>query len=256
MFDEILRRVRLFSDLEDRELRRLAGDFSEILLPAGHRIFRHGDPADAFYIIRDGAVALYTDRTGQPLHLQARLGPGDFFGEVGLFDTAQRSSSARTGDTSRLLMIPKDELLAFLEDHPDVAIKMQIAAARRHTQNVSVALDLGQRQEVRIRLGQEIEMEPQEGKPRKVWIENLSLGGLCLRGAPSAWERHWTVRFTLRLEELVLPVTGRIAWRQEETVGIAFLRGDDQHDERVQLLLRRLLGRLSPSPGASPPEAD
>lgn len=245
MFDKILRQVRLFSDLEDSELQRLAGEFSEVLLPAGHRIFRHGDPADAFYIVRDGSVALYTDRTGQPLQLQARLGPGEFFGEVGLFDTAQRSSSARTGDTSRLLMIPKDELLAFLDDHPEVAIKLQIAAARRHTQNVSVALDLGQRQEVRIRLGQEIEMEPQEGKPLPVWIENLSLGGLCLRGGPSVWERHWTVRFTLRLEDLILPVTGRIAWRQGDTVGIAFLRGDDQHDERVQKLLRKLLQRLN-----------
>lgn len=245
MFDKILRRVRLFSDLDDDEIRRLAGEFSEILLPSGHRIFRHGDPADAFYIVRDGSVALYTDRTGQPLQLQARLGPGDFFGEVGLFDTAERSSSARTSDTCRLLMIPKDELLEFLEDHPEVAIKLQIAAARRHSQNVSVALDLGQRREVRIRLGQKVSMEPQEGASREVFVENLSLGGLCMRGAPSAWERYWTVRFNLQLDDVSLPVVGKVTWRQGESVGIAFIHSDDQHDERVQGMLRKLLTKLN-----------
>lgn len=241
MHEDLLKQVRLFVDLDEEEMVRLAALFSEEVLLSGHRVFKPGDPSDAFYVIEEGSIALYSDQPGKPIHLQGRLGPGDFFGELGLFDGFERAASARASETSRVLRIPKDALLAFLDDHPTIAIKMQIAAARRHSQNVSLALDLGHRSEVRIRLGKQAEMILDNGQRHGVMVENLSLGGICLRAVPETWQRHWTLRFELLYDSERLPVIGRITWRRDETVGLAFSRTDPDHDDRVQRMLRRLL---------------
>lgn len=250
MNQDLLRQVRLFVDLDEDELERLAALFTEEVLPAGHRVFKPGDPSDAFYVVHQGGIALYSDQPGKPIHLHGRLSRGDFFGELGLFDGFERAASARASETSRVLRIPKDALLTFLDDHPAIAIKMQIAAARRHSQNVSLALDLGHRSEVRIRLGKRAEMILEDGIRLGVVVENLSLGGICLRDVPETWQRHWTLRFELLYDGERLPVIGRITWRRGDTVGLAFSRTDPEHDDRVQRMLRRLLDH-GPRPAAA-----
>jgi CRP-like cAMP-binding protein len=218
----------------------------ERVYPSGEHIFRFGDPAGSLYVVLEGEVTLFRDRPGQPIQLQARLGRGQVFGETGLFDESERSASAAAGSPARILELPRAPLLAFLDEHPEVALRLQMAAARRHSQNVSDALELGQRNEVRIRLGQQAQLDLDEGgPPRRVTVENLSIGGVCLRDVPMAWNRHWTVRFTLRIDELLLPVIGRVAWRRSDTVGIAFTRTDEDHDHQVQAMMRRLLGGVA-----------
>lgn len=252
MYEDLLRRVRPFIELDEGELKRLAGAFSERLLPAGHQIYQLGDPPGNFYVVREGEVALYRDKPGMPTQLQAHLGPGDFFGEVGLFDDTERTASAATNATSRILEIRRPDLLHFLGDHPEVALRLQMAAARRHSQNVSDALELGRRNELRIRLGQAASLRLEGGNiDRRVRVENLSLGGICLRDVPLAWDRHWTVRFSLHLGDLVLPVIGRVAWRRGDTVGIAFTRTDSTHEDRVQAMLRGLMETTGTQPAGS-----
>lgn len=238
---EPLRRVDLFADLTTDELAELAEQFSEATFPSHGRIYRHGDTADFFYVILEGEVAIYREEVGRPLQLQLRLGPGDYFGETGLFGSYRRSSSARAGSVTRTTRIAKQTLLDFLEAHPGVAIKMQIAAARRHTSNVAAALDLGQRSEVRIRIAREVTLELPFGANQEARLENLSLGGMSLRQAPIAWQKGRTVQFSMLHEGESLEVNGRISWRAENTVGIAFVETSEDHDERVQKMIRLLL---------------
>lgn len=238
---DVLREVRLFTDMDDDSLARLADLFEPVAIPMGHQVYKHGDPSDAFYVIRRGSIALYRDQLGKPIQLLARLTRGDYFGELGLFDGFERNASARANETSHLLRIDKAPLLAFLADEPDLTIKMQIAAARRHSMNVSMTLDLSQRKDVRIRLEKEVLLELDSGNKRHVQVQNLSLGGICLRGTPTAWQKHWTVRFHLHYESERLHLAGRVTWRREDTVGIAFSRTDPQHEDQIQRLLRLLL---------------
>ena len=135
--------------------------------------------------------------------------------------------------------------LAFLDEHPNVLVKLQIAAARRHTLNVAAALDLGVRNEVRIRLDREVTLETPVGQIHRARLENLSLGGLCLREVPASWQPESEVEFTLGYQDENLEVAARVSWREEQTVGLAFLEespdaGTDR-DEAVQRMLRRLL---------------
>ena len=238
---ELLREVRLFGELPEEILSQLARLFVSMAVPMGHQVYKHGDPSDAFYVIRQGSIALYRDQLGKPIQLLARLSHGDFFGELGLFDGFDRNASARANETTRLLRISKDDLLTFLADQPDLTIKMQIAAARRHSMNVSMTLDLSQRKDVRIRLEKDVVLELDSGTKRQAQVQNLSLGGICLSSAPMAWQKHWTVRFHLMYERERLHVAGRVSWRRDDTVGIAFSRTDPQHEVQMQRLLRLML---------------
>lgn len=56
--EAVLRDVPLFEGLTQEELQLLAGCASNVRFDEGERIFRDGDPADTFYVVRHGAVAL------------------------------------------------------------------------------------------------------------------------------------------------------------------------------------------------------
>ncbi len=238
---EALREVRLFKDLPGEDLTAFASYFELAAVPMGHQVYKHGDPSDALYVVRRGSIALYRDQMGKPIQLLARVSRGEVFGELGLFDGFERNASARANETSHLLRIGKHDLMAFLANQPDLTIKLQIAAARRHSMNVSMTLDLSQRKDVRIRLEKEVSLELEAGTQWQAQIQNLSLGGLCLRGAPDEWQKHWTVRFHLRFQDEGLHVSGRVTWRRDDTLGIAFSRTDPHHEDQIQRLLRLLL---------------
>jgi CRP/FNR family transcriptional regulator, cyclic AMP receptor protein len=58
--DTILRDVPLFDGLSDEALELIAGCGSNVHFGEGELLFRQGDPADTFFVIRHGSVALET----------------------------------------------------------------------------------------------------------------------------------------------------------------------------------------------------
>ncbi|MEM6793988.1 MAG: cyclic nucleotide-binding domain-containing protein [Acidobacteriota bacterium] len=237
---KLLSRVSLFEGLSVDELAELSRSFRRSSFDAHERIYSCGEPAGHFFVIEEGEVALFKDQVGKPVLLQARLGQGEYFGEIGLFGSELRSSSARTSVPTRLLSIGKRALLEFLDEHPALAIKIQISAARRHSENASAALDLGLRKEIRIRLERKICLETPLGA-HEAMLANLSFGGLCVHGAPAAWRAGGEVRFTLAYGPESLPVSARISWQEEDSMGLAFTERGTDHEERIQRLLRLLL---------------
>ncbi len=242
-----LRGVELFNDLDDEELRRLAGGFRESHHAKDDVVFRHGEIAVALYIVRSGAVALFRDQVGKPLQLLGRYSKGEFFGELGLFDGTRRQATARVSEPGSLLEIPRRQLLEFLSDRPNLALKLHTAAARRHTENVAAVLGIGPRDEVRIRVDRQVLMRIADGRTRHVVLENLSKGGLSLRGAPALWQPQTKVRFALELDDGTFDVHARVAWRSGDTVGLAFEARSPAQDERIQQALRRI---FQPDPAA------
>lgn len=59
----------------------------------GQVIFSQGDPAADMYVIVSGLVRIERESGGQSVEL-AMLGPGEFFGEMGLFAPGPRTASA------------------------------------------------------------------------------------------------------------------------------------------------------------------
>jgi NADH dehydrogenase len=74
----------------------------------GDYIFVEGEPATNFYVIEQGEVeAIRRDPTGQP-KMMARLGPGDFFGEIALLDGTVRIGSVRARTAVEVLVMGKE----------------------------------------------------------------------------------------------------------------------------------------------------
>lgn len=242
---DILRAVPLFEGLADDEIRLLAERCSERRAGAGETIFKQGDEADGLYVVEEGAVTIVRDSVGEPVERLARLGPGGFFGEMGLLDRGVRSATAVASAPTRLVHVRQADLISLLRERPLLAVRLRAAVIRRHGENVASAAALSGRREVRTRIESEVEIELAGGRRLPVRLENLSPGGACLRGLPTDWAPGTRVAFTLLLPAPVQPleVDGNVAWRRGPVAGIAFARAKDPQEraERLRRATRVLL---------------
>jgi putative ABC transport system ATP-binding protein len=85
---EFLRPIDLFKALTPRQLTDVAEHMKKRHFAAGETIIREGEPGEEFFLISDGEVeVIRADRE------VARMGPGDFFGEVALISGEPRNAT-------------------------------------------------------------------------------------------------------------------------------------------------------------------
>lgn len=117
--------------LDDEQRAILAARLDTISEPAGKSMFMYGDPGDAAYIVRKGAVEIYSKNdTGERLVLETpRI--GDFFGEISLLDGGPRTASAVVIEDLEAILVDREDLEEFLRVCPAAAINLLAAAGRR-----------------------------------------------------------------------------------------------------------------------------
>ena len=123
---EFLNRVPIFSNCTSEEIAVIAGVAQESFFQPGQIIVTQGTPGQAFYMILAGRVEILRD--GVSL---GAFGPGDFFGEMSLLDSAPRSATIRALDHVSCLMLSSWDFKALLERHPSIAIKLLEVLTRR-----------------------------------------------------------------------------------------------------------------------------
>lgn len=114
----------MFSGLTRRSIERLAAIATEESYALGTILFRAGDPGDKLYMILDGRIRISREVPGLGEEALAVLGPGDYFGEMGMVDDAPRSADARVHERVKLLSIQKDAMQHLLFLHKDVAYEI------------------------------------------------------------------------------------------------------------------------------------
>ena len=82
-------------------------------------VFKEGDPADAFYLIRNGMVKI-SKKSGDKEVVLSYLVAGNFFGEAALFSDADRTATVTTIFPSDLIKLSKRDFANFLAAHPDL----------------------------------------------------------------------------------------------------------------------------------------
>ena len=123
-------KVPIFSTLSERQLRRLARDFRERNYPVGAPIVHQGEIGPGFYLIVEGRVEVR--RKDRRL---ATLGPGQFFGEMALFEDEPRSADVIAAEPTRTLVLSKFEFWAFATEQPRMlrSILQEMAHRLRET---------------------------------------------------------------------------------------------------------------------------
>jgi CRP/FNR family transcriptional regulator, cyclic AMP receptor protein len=128
---ELLGRVPVFATLEVDDLRRIA----EVSVPRsfdpGQVVFREGDASDTCYIVRSGHVrAVREHGDGRTITL-ATFGPGDFFGELALFEDERRSATVEAIEPTSVVGVLGPDMRRLMREHPEIATRLVIALGRR-----------------------------------------------------------------------------------------------------------------------------
>jgi CRP/FNR family transcriptional regulator, cyclic AMP receptor protein len=124
---DALRQVPLLKPLDDKQLKRLAGDFKERQVEAGGEIMSAGRGGVAFFILLEGEAAVTVD--GQE---RRRLKGGDYVGEIAMIDPdAPRSATVTAVTDVRLAHLSAWDFRPFVVEHPEVAWDLLRTLAKR-----------------------------------------------------------------------------------------------------------------------------
>jgi CRP-like cAMP-binding protein len=94
-----------FPGAEDPEVQRLLGCATRVVVGPREVIVREGDAADALFIVLRGeAHVSRTTGKAEDSQFLARLGEGQFFGEIGLLQNAPRNATVRSGPHGATLL--------------------------------------------------------------------------------------------------------------------------------------------------------
>jgi CRP-like cAMP-binding protein len=96
-----LKRIPVFSDLDDEALQHIAALAAEVSVPAGKELVREGDYSYDLLVIEEGTARV--EREGRQI---AELGPGDVVGEMGVLAREQRNATVTA--TSPMMLITLD----------------------------------------------------------------------------------------------------------------------------------------------------
>ncbi|HEU0282898.1 MAG TPA: mechanosensitive ion channel family protein [Gallionella sp.] len=128
-----LRRVELFSQMTDEELKVLAERLRYSPFSRGNIIARQGDQKSHWvYIIINGEAEVYLESPGGGKRVIRDLGKGSFFGEMGLMTGAPRSASVVAKTDVECYRLDKEMFEEILRARPSIADEMaHILVSRR-----------------------------------------------------------------------------------------------------------------------------
>ncbi len=133
---ERLRRLPLFARLSDDDLGDLAGRIRMRPYNRAEVIFRKDDPGTHLYLVLEGAVKISLPGEFGQEALVAIMRPGEFFGDLALFDRSPRSAGATALEDTRAALLAGDDFLAFLERHP-AAVRVVLETLARTIRRLS-----------------------------------------------------------------------------------------------------------------------
>jgi CRP/FNR family cyclic AMP-dependent transcriptional regulator len=118
--------VGVFSGLSKKELGKLAQWADEVSVSAGQALATEGEFAHEFFVIEEGSADV--TQGGERI---AELGPGEFFGEIGLLETERRTASVVATTPMELIVMFQREFKQMEQEMPAVADRIRTAIRAR-----------------------------------------------------------------------------------------------------------------------------
>ena len=124
---DLLKRVPIFSDLERKELERIASSMKQRTFSAGDTVTSEGQTGIGFFVIEDGEAKVSVG--GEE---RRRLGPGDYFGEVALLNESARTATITAETDLRCYGLTSWEFRPLVETHGSIAWKLLQAMSKTY----------------------------------------------------------------------------------------------------------------------------
>ena len=182
---DLLSQVPLFKLLDATERADLERVLTRATFTPQEKIFALGEPGDSLYIVGEGAIELFVkDNSGARITLTV-CKPGEIFGELSLLDGGARTASAVALEHSDLMVLNRDDLLAFLRRHPEAALTMLTTMGQRIR-----SADEMLRRRVSRNINLEMEIRSTELERAADVIANFS-GSVTFLGLNAIWFLAW-----------------------------------------------------------------
>ncbi|MET3574503.1 Crp/Fnr family transcriptional regulator [Bhargavaea ullalensis] len=123
--------VPIFNHLGDDELREIVGSTVPLKYTRGETIYSAGERSDRLYIVHQGRVKIYRLSENGKEQLVRILGPGDFIGELAVFQTTVHDSYAEALEKTEICSLGRDDLQRFLLKYPSISLRLMNEFARR-----------------------------------------------------------------------------------------------------------------------------
>src|SRR3979490_1107055 len=127
----VLKAVPLFANVPEEQLRMLTVVVTRKSVARSPTSMAGGDATDSLYIVLSGRLkVMMSDSEGKEVIL-AILGPGEFFGEMGLIDDSPRSASVVAIESCELLSIAKRDFKKCLAENFEMTMAVMRGLGRR-----------------------------------------------------------------------------------------------------------------------------
>ena len=124
---DLLRNVRLFSGLDEKDLKSLADEFSERRFSAGDSVAIEGESGLMFFVVEEGDLAV-------EVHGEAvsSIGPGGSFGEIALIDRRPRTATVTATNDVKAYGLPVFVFRPLVEELVKEFLKGRAVRQARH----------------------------------------------------------------------------------------------------------------------------
>ncbi|SHG03982.1 sulfate permease, SulP family [Bradyrhizobium erythrophlei] len=124
-----LDRLPLLREFEPDQIERLRAWLEPVAWPAGHVVFRRGDPGSSLYFVTRGRASVHLLHDDGDIRL-VTFAPGAVFGELAILDRGPRSATITADEDLAGFGLSEGSFAGLCQKQPDIAIKLLAALGR------------------------------------------------------------------------------------------------------------------------------
>ena len=124
--DSILAKVPLFAGFAKKDLQLIRGLLTPLIVPDGTVLITEGKAGHEFFVVLEGEASVTHNGV-----VVARLGPGDYFGEIALLQGGPRTATVVADGEMRVEVASEREFHALLDKAPGLARALVLPLAKR-----------------------------------------------------------------------------------------------------------------------------
>ena len=116
--------VPIFNHLKDVQMDEIMKTVQHVTFKRKEIIYHAGDKSDALYIVNRGRIRIYRLSESGKEQLVRILNPGDFTGELALFNEETHEAFAEAMMDTAVCLIKREDLQQFLIKYPTISLKI------------------------------------------------------------------------------------------------------------------------------------